>query len=100
MLFGFYFWSRAENLNSQKEKIENEAKNNPYGISQEDVEWMRNATILQLKGCRVKGAGDVWIYTPDGVGNYKALWTRDFYYMVEYAGDLMIWRTSKLPFII
>ena len=26
---------------------------------------------------------------PDGVGNYKALWTRDSYCMVEYAGDLM-----------
>lgn len=31
----------------------------------------------------------MWLHTPDGVGNYKALWTRDFYYMVEYAGDLM-----------
>jgi len=42
-----------------------------------------------LEGCKVKGAGGTWIHTPDGVGNYKALWTRDFCYMVEYAGDLM-----------
>ncbi|MDA0195219.1 MAG: hypothetical protein O2951_09270 [Bacteroidetes bacterium] len=62
---------------------------NPYGLSNNDVEWMREATIQQLKGCRVKGAADTWLHTPDGVGNYKALWTRDFYYMVEYAGDLM-----------
>ncbi len=62
---------------------------NPYGISEKDVEWMREATIKQLNGCRVQGAGGVWIHTPDGVGNYKALWTRDSYYMVEYAGDLM-----------
>ncbi len=50
---------------------------------------MKEATLNQLKGCRVKGAGGTWIHTPDGVGNYKALWTRDSYYMVEYAGDLM-----------
>jgi glycogen debranching enzyme len=90
VISGFYSNSRAENINSQKERSNNETgQNNPYEISQEDVEWMRNATIKQLKGCRVKGADDVWIHTPDGVGNYKALWTRDSYYMVEYAGDLM-----------
>ena len=26
------------------------------------------------------------LYTPDGMGNYPCLWTRDFAYMVEYAG--------------
>ena len=31
----------------------------------------------------------MWLYTPDGIGNYKALWTRDYYYIVEYAGDLL-----------
>ena len=64
-------------------------QDNPYGLSKKDIRWMREATIQQLKGCRVKGAGDTWIHTPDGVGNYKALWTRDSYYMVEYAGDLI-----------
>ena len=62
---------------------------NPYSIAEKDVQWMRKATIEQLNGCRVKGTNGIWIHTPDGVGNYKALWTRDFYYMVEYAADLM-----------
>lgn len=62
---------------------------NPYGLSPEEVKWMKDATFKQLKGCRVQGKGGTWIHTPDGVGNYKALWTRDSYYMVEYAGDLM-----------
>ncbi|MCK5281556.1 MAG: hypothetical protein KAK04_23555, partial [Cyclobacteriaceae bacterium] len=62
---------------------------NPYGLSAEMIQWMKEATLNQLKGCRVKGAGGTWIHTPDGVGNYKALWTRDSYYMIEYAGDLM-----------
>ena len=64
-------------------------KKNPYQLPETEREWMRNATIQQLKGCRVKGAGGTWIHTPDGVGNYKALWTRDSYYFVEYAGDLL-----------
>ena len=62
---------------------------NPYGVSEQDAAWMKQATLKQLAGCRVKGHGGTWIHTPDGVGNYKALWTRDFYYMVEYAGDLL-----------
>ncbi len=65
------------------------AAENPYDLSNQDVKWMREATKKQLQGCRVKGADGTWMHTPDGVGNYKALWTRDFYYMVEYAGDLI-----------
>ncbi len=68
---------------------------NPYGLSADEVQWMKEATLKQLKGCRVQGAGGTWIHTPDGVGNYRALWTRDFYYMVEYAGDLMDPREMK-----
>lgn len=62
---------------------------NQYGLSDEQINWMREATIQQLKGCRVISADGTWIHTPDGVGHYKALWTRDYYYMVEYAGDLI-----------
>lgn len=60
-----------------------------YGLSEKEVKWIREATLQQLKGSRVKSSGGTWIHTPDGIGNYKALWTRDSYYMVEYAGDLM-----------
>jgi hypothetical protein len=44
-------------------------KKNPYELSDQDTKWMREATIQQLKGCRVKGANNTWIHTPDGVGN-------------------------------
>lgn len=67
----------------------NSAPDNLYGLSEEQIQWMKEATLKQLEGCRIKGAGGTWLHTPDGVGNYKALWTRDFYYMLEYAGDLM-----------
>ena len=94
LLFILFVYIMFGNLNDVDSKnndnnIQQSSQNNPYGISEDQVNWMREATIKQLKGSRVKGAGDTWIYTPDGVGNYKALWTRDSYYMVEYAGDLM-----------
>ncbi len=58
-------------------------------ITTEDVTWVRKAARSQLEGCRIQGKGGVWMHTPDGVGNYRALWTRDFCYMVQYAGDLI-----------
>jgi hypothetical protein len=84
--------SLAKSKSNEYEIIDIEDKNvkgNPYNLALDKVEWMKEATLKQLKGCRVEGAGGTWIHTPDGVGNYKALWTRDSYYMVEYAGDLM-----------
>ena len=54
-----------------------------------DLAWLRNKTRQLLVGCRVQANDGTWLYTPDGKGNYRALWTRDFAYMVENAGDLM-----------
>lgn len=42
-----------------------------------------------IKACRKTAYDGTVLFTPDGVGNYDALWTRDFGYMVEYCGDLM-----------
>ena len=53
---------------------------NQYSLSEKSVQWMREATIQQLSGCRVEGKNGIWIHTPDGVGNYKALWTRVLLY--------------------
>jgi len=58
-------------------------------VPAEDREWLRDETARQLAGCRVPAAGGLNVFTPDGVGNYRALWTRDFAYMVEFAGDLL-----------
>ncbi|MFY0626759.1 MAG: hypothetical protein JXR07_10700 [Reichenbachiella sp.] len=79
---------------AQKIKPDQNDKN-PYGLSSDKVDWMKEATLKQLKGCRVLGANDTYIHTPDGVANYKSLWTRDSYYMVEYAGDLMTKKDIK-----
>ncbi len=42
-----------------------------------------------LAGCQLAAHDGTRLYTPDGEGHYHALWTRDFAYMVEYAGDLI-----------
>lgn len=50
---------------------------------------MRAVTKSILEGCVVTAEDGTKLYTPDGQGNYPALWTRDFAYMVEDAGDLI-----------
>jgi len=51
--------------------------------------WLKRTTRRLLAGCRVQAHDGTWLYTPDGQGHYRALWTRDFAYMVENAGDLL-----------
>lgn len=50
---------------------------------------MKEVTRKILDGSVIMAKNGVKMYTPDGLGNYAALWTRDFAYMVEYAGDLL-----------
>ena len=42
-----------------------------------------------IEACKKIAYDGTVLFTPDGVGNYDALWTRDFGYMVEYCGTLM-----------
>lgn len=53
------------------------------------VRWLETTTAELLAGCRVPAADGTMLYTPDGMGNYPALWTRDFTYMAQYAGYLL-----------
>ena len=50
---------------------------------------LKEKTRELLSGSIIEAFDGTGLYTPDGMGNYHALWTRDFAYMVEYAGDLM-----------
>ena len=54
-----------------------------------DITWLRHATEKQLQGCRIRATNGQWLFTPDGVGSYRALWTRDFAYMVEYDSEAL-----------
>ena len=58
-------------------------------VAPSDVDWLRSLTRAQLRGCRVAAVDGTTAFTPDGSAHYRALWTRDFAYMVEHAGDLL-----------
>ncbi len=47
--------------------------------------WLKKETKRQVAGCKIKSDSGIWLHTPDGIGHYKALWTRDYYYFVKYA---------------
>jgi hypothetical protein len=53
------------------------------------TQYLTEQSRRLLDGCRMTAHDLTVLYTPDGVGNYAALWTRDFYYMVHSAGDLI-----------
>ena len=55
----------------------------------EMLRWLEAAARRELAGCRVAAHDGTVLFTPDGVGSYGALWTRDYSYMVENAGDLL-----------
>jgi hypothetical protein len=55
----------------------------------EDLAFLEQAAKDVLSGCVREASDGTPLFTPDGRGNYPALWTRDFASMVEYAGDLM-----------
>lgn len=50
---------------------------------------VRELTQRLLDGCVIRSDSGIKLYTPDGRANYTALWTRDFAYMVEDAGELL-----------
>ncbi len=59
-------------------------------------EWNGGDKVLNIKetarkliaGSVIVSESGVKLFTPDGMGNYKALWTRDFAYMVTQCCDL------------
>lgn len=57
--------------------------------NRERIAFLESTTLRFLAGCQVAAHDGTQLFTPDGKGNYRALWTRDFAYMVEHAGDLM-----------
>ena len=56
---------------------------------EELLAYLREHAKKQLEGCTRLTTSGISILTPDGMGNYDALWARDFAYMAEYAGDLI-----------
>lgn len=52
-------------------------------LDPQDIAWLTEAARRQIAGCRKPASDGTMLFTPDGVGNYNAHWTRDFYYMTQ-----------------
>lgn len=52
------------------------------------LQYLTELSARLIRQSEKTAENGVTLFTPDGVGNYDALWTRDFSYMVEYCGDL------------
>ena len=60
---------------------------NYFDDPEKALELVESWAKAEVEGSIVIADNGVPMYTPDGVKNYNALWTRDFTYMLEYAGD-------------
>ncbi len=58
-------------------------------LEQKAFEELTELSKKLIHGCEKTAFDGTVLYTPDGVGNYDALWVRDFGYMAEYCGDLL-----------
>jgi len=98
---GVRFWERLARLGEPPSPATPPAGEEMSGGSQ-DARWLRERTSRLLAGCQVTATDGTKLFTPDGKGNYRALWTRDFAYMVENAGDLISPRNveAALRFLI
>jgi hypothetical protein len=45
--------------------------------------WLEKETVRAAQGSLLTARDGTRIYTPDGSAHYQALWTRDFFYLVE-----------------
>ena len=52
--------------------------------------WAREKCEEVARTCRVTAVDGTVLFTPDGVGHYGALWTRDFAYLVEHGGEFLV----------
>jgi len=53
------------------------------------IAWLETEAQKEIAGCRRTAVDGTILFTPDGQGNYGALWTRDFAYMVQNAYHLL-----------
>jgi hypothetical protein len=51
--------------------------------------WVRARCKEVVDTCRVTAIDGTTLFTPDGIGHYGALWTRDFAYLVEHGGEFL-----------
>jgi hypothetical protein len=54
-----------------------------------DREWARQRCEEVVRTCRVAAVDGTTLFTPDGIGHYGALWTRDFAYLVDHGGEFL-----------
>lgn len=61
----------------------------PVRIDRGKYEQLKEIAQEVIRGCRHLAHDGTPLYYPDGSGHYAALWTRDFCYLVEGAGQYL-----------
>ena len=57
--------------------------------AEDKADWLKKETQRLIEGCQIEGASGVILHSPDGIGHYKGIWIRDYYYIARYAGEFV-----------
>ena len=65
-------------------------------IAKEKVDWLfGEAKRIVNAARRMPPVGGIWFYHPDGSGNYRGVWSRDFAYIVDNVPELVPPKETK-----
>ena len=54
------------------------------------ADWLKKETERLVEGCKIEDDSGFLLHTPDGNGYYKGgMWTREYHYVVQYAGEFV-----------
>ena len=57
--------------------------------AEDSADWLRKETERLIQGCQIENESRVLLHTPDGIGHYKGMWIREYYFIARYAGEFV-----------
>lgn len=66
------------------------------------TDWLKEETQRLIEGCKIENDSGVMFHTPDGIGHYKGMWIREYYFIARYAGEFVSDANMKatIPYIL
>jgi len=69
---------------------------------EDNADWLKQETQRLIEGCQIENDSGVLFHTPDGIGHYKGMWIREYYFIARYAGEFVSDANMKatIPYIL
>ena len=76
--------------------------------AEDNAYWLKKETQRLIEGCQIEDVSGALLHAPDGIGHYKGMWIREYYFIARYAGnssamkrcDIQPWSLPKRSFFL